>query len=132
MSVRLAAPYPGIQCITHLPNPEFGDLEGQVNFLEIKRSINGQRYSYVRAKDGRKRLQMQFSLTRMKALELRAFIVAYHSSRVLLTDHLGQKWLGYIITNPNEFETTSAILHGPAGTGAARAAIQIEFEGLQQ
>jgi hypothetical protein len=131
MSVRLAAPYPGTQCISYLPNPEFGDSEGQVSFIEIKRSINSTRYTYVRAKDGRKRLQMRFTMTRMKALELRAFIYAYHSTRMSLTDHLGNLWVGYITTNPNELENVSAIF-GTVGTGQTRASIQIEFEGIKQ
>jgi hypothetical protein len=131
MSVRLAAPYPAIEAVTYLPNPEFGDSEGTVNFLDLKRSINSTRYTYVRAKDGRKRLQFRFGLTRMKALELRAFIFAYHSTKISLTDHLGQVWHGYITTNPNEFESTSAI-KGTPGTGSVRVNIQIEFEGTKQ
>lgn len=131
MTVRLAAPYPAIQTITYLPNPEFGDLESLTNSMTLKRSINGVRYTYTRAKDGRKRLQMRFVLTRTKALEFRAFLYAYHSTQISLTDHLGQVWIGYITTNPNEFENVSALLHVSAA-GTTTANIQIEFEGTQQ
>jgi hypothetical protein len=114
-----------------LPNPEFGDTEGTVNGLEVKRSINATKYSYVRAKDGRKRLQMRFSMTQNKALELRAFLFAYGSTRMSLTDHLGHVWVCYVTTNPNELEHTTAILNAPAA-GRSRASIQLEFEGLLQ
>ena len=127
MTVRLGAPYPALQTFTYLPNPEFGDLEGPRQTVEIKRTINNTRYSYVKSKDARKRLQLRFTLTRGKALELRAFIVSYYRSRVQLTDHLGQVWLGYITTNPNEFEST-----GRASPVTELQNIQIEFEGIKQ
>jgi hypothetical protein len=129
MTVRLGAPYPAMQTYTYLPNPEFGDLEGSRQTVDIKRSINNTVYTYVKSKDLRKRLQLRFTLTRGKALELRAFIVSYYRSKIQLTDHLGQVWLGYITTNPNEFESTGRAVGAP---GNELQNIQIEFEGIKQ
>jgi len=129
MTVRFGAPYPTMQTFSYLPNPEFGDLEGGRTSPVIMRAIDNTRYTYVKAKDLRKRLQLQFTLTRAKALELRAFIVSYYRSRVQLVDHLGQKWVGYITTNPNEFETTGRAAGAP---GDELQSIQIEFEGIKQ
>ena len=99
MSVRFGAPYPLISVHVFLPSPEFGDSESFVASIETKRSMNNTRYTYVKSKDGRKRLQMHFRVTRMKALEFRAFLVDYYRTRVTLLDHLGQLWLGWITTN---------------------------------
>ena len=129
MTVRLGAPYPALQTFTYLPNPEFGDLEGARQTIDKKLTINGTRYTYVKSKDSRKRLQMMFNLTRAKALELRAFIKSYYRNRVLLTDHLGEKWVGYITTNPNEFESTGRAIGTP---GDILQNIQLEFEGIKQ
>lgn len=118
-----------MQTYTYLPNPEFGDLEGSRQTVDIKRSINNTVYTYVKSKDLRKRLQLRFTLTRGKALELRAFIVSYYRSKIQLTDHLGQVWLGYITTNPNEFESTGRAVGAP---GNELQNIQIEFEGIKQ
>lgn len=129
MTVRLGAPYPALQTFTYLPNPQFGDLEGARQTVNVKRTINNTRYSYVKTKDTRKRLQLQFTLTRGKALELRAFIVSYYRSKVQLVDHLGETWVGYITTNPNEFESTGRAVGAP---GNELQNIQIEFEGIKQ
>ncbi len=129
MTVRLGAPYPAMQTFTYLPNPEFGDLEGSRQTVEQKRTINNTRYTYVKSKDLRKRLQLRFTLTRGKALELRAFIVSYYRSKIQLTDHIGQIWLGYITTSPNEFESTGRAVGAP---GNELQNIQIEFEGIKQ
>jgi|GEM_PF-2329795 len=131
MAVRLAAPVPLISTYTFLPNPEFGDTEGFTADVVVKRSMNNTLYSYVKQKDGRKRLLMRFRLTRMKALELRAFIRAYYRTEIELLDHEGQRWLGWITTNPNEFEYATAVTGGSAG-GRSLATIQIEFEGMKQ
>jgi len=131
MSVRFGAPYPLIEVHVFLPNPQFGDSESFMASVTTKRSMDNTRYTYVKSKNGRKRLQMRFRVTRMKALEFRAFLVAYYRTRIMLLDHLDQLWLGWITTNPNEFENSQAI-PGNVNTGETLADIQIEFEGIKQ
>ncbi|KKK96389.1 hypothetical protein LCGC14_2663260, partial [marine sediment metagenome] len=62
------------QTTTLLPNPEFGDSEGLLDEVSIKRTIDGSRHVYVKTKNQRRKLIFSFRLTRLKALELRAFI----------------------------------------------------------
>ena len=132
MTVRLAAPHPLITSQTILPNPEWGDLEAYQATVDTKRTINNTQYTYVKVKDGRKRLSMRFRITQMKAIELKAFIEAYYLTPIQLTDHLDQRWIGWITTNPNEFETIGLWAGDTVGTGRTHVSIQLEFEGNLQ
>jgi len=110
------------QTTTVLPNPEFSDSEGLTGEVTVKRSVNGATYTYVKSKNDRRRLMLQFRLTRAKSLELKAFIDAYFSSPVTLIDHEQQKWFGNLLSNPFEF----TVLIGEEQN------IQLEFEGIKQ
>jgi len=110
------------QTTTVLPNPEWSDSEQLTGEVTIKRSINGEVYTYVKSKNDRRRLLFRFRLTRSKSLELKAFIQSYFSSIVHLIDHEQQRWVGNILNNPFEFE---AIL-------GEEQNIQLEFEGIKQ
>lgn len=125
--VRFAAPYPTIQTISKFPNPEFSDSERNTSTVNYIRTEDGTLYSYVKKKGGRRRLQMQFTLTREKALELRGFVDSYYASVIHLTDVEEQVWLGYIMTNPNEFETV-----GGNAAGGELQVITLDFEGHKQ
>lgn len=133
MSVRFGGPYPGVQTYVFLPNPQFGDSEGYTMTLSRRRSMDNTLYTYVKSKDGRKRLQMRFRMTRMKMLEFRAFLLAYYRTKIELLDHEDQLWIGWIMTNPNEFDNADYFASpNPALTGETYASIQIEFEGTKQ
>jgi hypothetical protein len=127
--IRLSAPYPGIETVTLLPNPAFGDSEALRDTVQMRRAMDGTTYSYVRRTGGRRQLQYDFNLSRMKALELIAFIRAYHASKIQLVDHEDQSWVGHITVNPAEFETVSC---SATARGSERVAIRFEFEGVKQ
>ncbi len=110
------------QTTTVLPNPEWQDSEQLTSSLEVKRTVNGATYTYVKSKNDRRRLLMRFILTRAKSLELKAFINAYYSSIVTLIDHEQQKWIGNLLNNPFEFEALVGEYQN----------IQLEFEGIKQ
>jgi hypothetical protein len=129
--MRLGAPYPGLEVYTYLPDPEFADTENSVGSVEFKRSMTNTRYSYVKSRAQHRRLSFSIIMTRMKALELRAFLLKYPANRIELLDHLGVRWLGYITTNPNEFETTGAN-RSTANVGHAMSRITLEFRGVKQ
>lgn len=116
MTVRFEA----YQTIMYLPNPTFSDSENSTAEIRRKFSMNGTRRTYVKSKDGRRKLIMRFDLTRAKGLELHAFIRAYYSTEILLTDYNDVVWLGYFTSNPFDFETPSR---------GEYQNIQIEFEG---
>lgn len=119
--VRFAAPYPTVQTISKFPNPELSDSErntATVNFIRTEDAL----YSYVKKKGGRRHIQMRFTLTRSKALEMRAFVDSYFASVIELTDVEGVRWVGNIMTNPNEFETI----------GRGLQSLTLDFEGIRQ
>lgn len=129
---RMAAPYPTLQTLTVMPNPQFSDQETNLNVVSRRTAMDGTRYTYVRRRAYRK-LQWSFKLTRNKALEVRAFFMAYFASKIRITDHRDRIWLGYFTSNPFEFETQSRA--APAITPMPRGetiSIDIEFEGEEQ
>lgn len=126
MSVLLQAPAPTIETTTTLPNPEFSDVENQQAEVEVRRSMNNTVRTYIKRK-GRKALTYTFSLTRGKSLELRAFIEAYYSSEIYLTNHKDEKWFGNLTSNP--FEFTGAGTHRTA-PGNEYVTITLNFEGV--
>lgn len=132
MTVRFAGPHPLYETYTYMPNPEWGDSEAFTASVSFKRSMNNTRYTYVKSKDGRKKLQLRFRCTRMKALEFRAFLQAYYRTEIQLQDHEGQVWIGWITTNPNEFEAYRAVQPVTPDIGRSLMTIQIEFEGTKQ
>jgi len=100
--ITLQAPYPTIQTTTVLPDPQLGDTQNAQQSISINRTIDGTRYSYVK-KPGLKKLVYHFSLSRMKAEELKAFIAAYYRAKILLTNHKGELWAVWLTANPFDF-----------------------------
>jgi len=129
---QFEAPCPAIQTISFLPNPQFSDQESLLDTVTRKLAMDGTRYTYVKRRNGRRKMKWTFRLTRNKALELRAFIYAYFASKVRVTDHNGRKWIGNFTNNPFEFEAAAraapAIPPLPRGE---RVTIDIEFEGVE-
>jgi hypothetical protein len=128
----LSAPYPSQQTTTILPNPQLGNSEANTGTITRKVAVDGTRYTYVRSSDRRK-FTWSFRLTRNKALELVAFIKAYHTSAVRVEDHSGRVIIGVFRTNPFEFET--ALASKPAILPLRRGeqvTITVEFEGVIQ
>lgn len=103
MSFLLRAPYPSLLTTTLLPSPEWGDSKGLAATVKTMRGMDGTLYTYVKSREGRKKLRWQFRLSRNKALELREFINTYFDQIVEATDHDGDKWIGYLMNNPFEF-----------------------------
>lgn len=119
--IKLEAPYPNINTISYLPNPQFGDSEAENIEVQKHVMISGKKYTYVKTSNDRRKLLFSLYLTRMKALELKAFIKSYFASSIKLTDHLSQVWIGHFTLNPFDFEVV-----GPS----EYCNIQLEFEGV--
>jgi hypothetical protein len=128
-----AAPYPVLQTTTLVPNPQFGDQESLLDTVVRKLAVDGTRYTYVKRRNGRRKLKWTFWLSRNKALEVRAFIYAYFASTIKVTDHNERVWVGNFINNPFEFTTPDAARPAiaPMPRGELQA-IEIEFEGVEQ
>lgn len=127
MTLMLQAPYPDIQTTSILPNPKASDFQNQTHSLDVHRSMNGVKYTYVKSKPDR-RLTMNFTLSRMKALELREFIRSYYRSRILLTDHNNVRWSVVFADNPFDIEGTGRAFGWP---GNEANSIQLRFEGYK-
>jgi len=124
----LRAPYPSLQATVTLPSPRWGDSVGNASTLQILRAMDGTRYTYVHAKEGRKRLQWDFTLARNKALELRAFINVYYRTQIQATDSYGETWIGYLTNNPFEYTGSGRAVDFP---GNETMDVTLSFEEAQ-
>lgn len=130
MAFLLQAPYPGITTTTYLPNPQLGDSIASTGSLEIRRSMNGTKYAYVKSRNGRKRFVWNFSISQAKALELQEFFDVFSSTQIQITDHFGKVYFGYFTSNPFEFEAVRRSVASPGNYSLHQ--IQLEFEGFEQ
>ncbi len=112
-----------------LPNPVFGDSEAPRDTVQIRRAMDGTMYSYVRTTEGRRELQFELNLTRLKALELVAFMRSYHASVIELTDTLGQIWIGNFTNEATEIENSERAEDKP---GRELTTVRLTFEGVLQ
>jgi hypothetical protein len=123
--MMIQAPVPSLQTTTLLPNPEFSDGETLSNTVDVKQSMNGTLYTYVKS-NPRSKLLYTISMSRMKALELRAFIQAYYRAKVRVTNHKGEVWDVFFTSNPFEFSGEGR----SSEPGNANVTITLEFEGI--
>lgn len=131
MSFTLVAPVPLVETTTVLPNPKFGDSEATTGELNILRTVNGRRRTYVKSKNRRK-LQWDFDLTRNKAMELFEFYRSYNSQKVFVKDHNDRRWEGFIVNNPLEIEMARRGLPTLQGWPVGETcSVTIEFEGTR-
>jgi hypothetical protein len=127
----LRAPYPQLQTTTLLPSPAFSDSEALTDTLITRRSTNGTLRTYVRTKNGRRKLQWTFRLSRPKSLELREFLRSYHSWPIEVQDHRNRRWTGFLTNNPFEFEAQGRAAPGHDDLPGERHVITLEFEGVE-
>lgn len=130
--IELAAPYPKIQTISLLPNPDFSDTEALTSSVSAKYATDGTLRTYVKTKGGRRKMTWTFRLFRPKALELRAFYLSYHSSKVRVIDHNDRTWVGYFTINPLEFDTPARAAPAIQEVDGELQTVTIEFEGTEQ
>lgn len=127
MSFILQAPVPALQTTTQLPSPQFNDSEGRRLVVDVKRSMNNTKRSYVKS-SARSRVTYTFLLSRMKALELRAFIQSYYAAKLRWIDNLGDVWQGYLTGNPVEFSAAGRAQGWPGGEYVE---VTIQLEGTR-
>ncbi|MHA2070138.1 MAG: hypothetical protein ACXABY_37705 [Candidatus Thorarchaeota archaeon] len=89
MSFILKGPYPAVRTTTLLPSPKFGDSQALTGSVQSVRAMDGTLYTFVKSRDGRKRYNWQFEVSRHKALELREFINSYQGELIITIDHDG-------------------------------------------
>lgn len=126
MSFFLKAPYPSLSTTTVLPSPRWGDSKGLTATITSMRSMDGTLYTYVKSRNGRKKFQWEFEISRNKALELREFINSYQGKLIKIIDHDEDEFVGYLRNNP--FEFTGAGRAGPSWPGNETMSVILEFE----
>lgn len=125
--IILQAPWPKVETTTILRNPQFNDVQTRLNTVDIKRTMDGTKTTYVKTTNTRYKLTYQFLLSRMKALELRAFVQSYFSSKIKLVNHKNEVWVVNFISNPFSFEITGSAKGWP---GNEDVNIALELEGF--
>lgn len=121
----IRAPYPAPQYTIMLPSPNWGDSVNVASTFQVLTAMDGTRFTYVHDRDGRKKLQWDFTIARNKALELRAFIKSYYNLQVQVIDHNSDVWIGYLINNPFEHTGSGKAEGFPGGETMD---ITLEFE----
>jgi hypothetical protein len=113
-----------------LPNPEFADSEAEVGEAFIKRT-RSLKLRYRRKKDGRRKTQYEFRVTRRKGEEFYQFYRLFGGKELEILDHKDQKWFGWISVNPVDLETIGAALDAPPGSFSMMG-FQLEIEAFKQ
>jgi hypothetical protein len=137
MAFTLLSPSPLIETVTVLPNPNFGDTESTAAELNILRTVDGSRRTYVKTRGSggstnSRRLRWDFRLTRTKALELLEFYRSYSSVKVAIEDHNGRTWVGNFVNNPLEVQMARRGNPGSQAWPLGETCVcSIEFEGVE-
>lgn len=97
---ELKAPYPASRVTVILPNPQFNDSRSSESVVTAKRSMLGRVITYIKQSD-RTILRLPFQLSRMKALELQAFLNSYQSATVEVVLYDGSRWAAQFIGEPH-------------------------------
>lgn len=129
---QLQAPYPAIEATSLLPNAQFSDGEGLTDEVQVKRTLDGTLYTYVKTKNGRRQLTWDFLITRNKCLEVEEFVRAYIAQKIKITDHRDRVWVGYFTDNPIEFTSAGRGKPGRDGFPGEMYTCTLTFEGVQQ
>ncbi len=87
-----------LQCegvVVLLPNPALGNEEANTDELDIKRTMAGGVYTYVRRRTPRV-LSYTFDLSRIKYYELLSFYSSYCANVIQLLDWKGSLYYGFL------------------------------------
>jgi hypothetical protein len=108
-----------------LPQFQFGDSYSNKSQMNIRTTMTGIIYTYVKHSDLEK-LAFKCKMKWAKAYELRSFIESFSSQVCTLELWRGEIYKGYISNNPFEF-----IAIGPYGPEGEEIEATLEFEGVR-
>lgn len=93
-------PYPNVQDLIFLPNPELGNGESSTHRLTLKRMMDSSVVTHTTRKNEKLR-RFNFILNRQKSIEYLEFIKNWSGETVrVVTDYIDQ--IGFIKTNPTD------------------------------
>lgn len=114
MPTTFSAPYPTLKVTVVMPNAQFEDGRAPESSVDVKRSMVGDTFTYVKTSD-RQQLRLRYTLTKMKALELQAFIRIYYRAEWRIGLHDNTTWIGSLAVNPFDGRTTQRAGGQPGG-----------------
>lgn len=109
-----------------LPCPQFGDSQARQSTINLKRTMTGETYTYVRRTELQK-LKYSFQVGTYKAIELKQFLLDHCHEIITLINHKGETWYVNLSNNPFEFTASERWQHK-----GERHDITLEFEGVRQ
>lgn len=122
------APWPIVQSICILPSPEFENTGRLNSDVQLKKSMTGTVYTYVKRPDDQS-FNFSFNLLSEKAREFLEFMETYIADQWKIVTHNGETIIGYLITNPSTLSTNGRALYG---SSTEYATLSIEFKGVVQ
>jgi hypothetical protein len=81
-----------------LPSPELGDVRRPELVVDQKRGMTGELTTYVKSSP-RKTLEFEFNLSRLKALEVEAFLKIFYRAEWLMVLHDDTQWRTKLVSN---------------------------------
>ena len=116
--------------IITLPRPLLGDTEEQLGSVKINYSINGNSKITIKSSYLTK-LNYTFELRRMKALELRQFLMNNDAAILTVTNWKGEIWYCNIVNAPINLTAKSRWAETNACGGNEAIDVTLEFEGIK-
>lgn len=99
MTTKIQAPYPNHKVTTELPDPDFNDSRTPESTVQIKRTMTGRVITHPKTST-RQTLTLPIIMTRMKSLELEAFIQSYQAAHWHVTLYDGSQWDAQLVGQP--------------------------------
>jgi hypothetical protein len=99
MATTLKAPWPNYKVASILPNPQFEDTRSTESTIIVKRTMTGALWTYAKPSD-RYTLNLPFLLTRMKSLEVEAFLASYQAAPIWVELYDGSQWEAKLVQQP--------------------------------
>lgn len=108
-----------------LPCPIFGDSQSEQGTIDLKRTMTGDTFTYVR-KQRLQKVEYSFHVGSRKAYEMKQFLLEHSYKLITMSNWKGETWLVMLANNPVEFVNT-----GRWQNVGERVEFTLQFEGIK-
>ena len=129
MPTTINAPFPQLNVACILPNAKFQDSRAANQAVNVQRTMTGVMYSYVKD-TGAVTHRLPFTLSRMKALELKEFIRVYYRAQWVIVLHDGSRWLAHLLSDPFT-STTDGRAQGWPGSESVSIVLELSAKPVE-
>lgn len=98
----IQGPYPNVQYILYMPEPELGDARQSTLELAYFRNMSNDLITYIR-RNNLKQYNWQFVLTLAKMWELYYFLREFGEHQLQIIDHNDRVMVGYLTSSEHDF-----------------------------